>query len=48
MQFDVTLKEIFQTPPTRLLEMLRGNPVAELLNIEQLRSKYVAPIWWSG
>lgn len=35
MQFDVTLKEIFQTPPTRLVEMLCGSPVVELLNIEQ-------------
>lgn len=35
MQFDTTLKEIFQTPPTRLLEMLCGSEVVELLNIEQ-------------
>ncbi|MEP7336428.1 MAG: hypothetical protein ABI977_01570 [Acidobacteriota bacterium] len=35
MQFDTTLKEIFQTPPTRLLEQLCGSEVVELLNIEQ-------------
>lgn len=35
MQFDTTLKELFQTLPYRLLEQLCGSQVVELLTVEQ-------------
>ncbi len=34
MRYDTTLKELFQTPPLRLLALLAGAPAVELLTVE--------------
>ena len=34
MRYDTTLKELFQTPSSKLLELLTGLPAKELLTLE--------------
>jgi predicted transposase YdaD len=43
MQFDTTIKEIFQSLPLRLLQMLCGSEIAELLTVEQPSVKMRKP-----
>ena len=34
MRYDTTLKQLFQTPPARLIVLLTGSPMMELLTVE--------------
>jgi predicted transposase YdaD len=43
MQFDTTIKEIFQSLPQRLLQMLCGSEITELLTVEQPSVKMRKP-----
>ncbi|MGH9834522.1 MAG: hypothetical protein ACREBD_18820 [Blastocatellia bacterium] len=43
MKFDITLKEIFQSLPQRLLQMLCGSEITELLTVEQPSVKMRKP-----